>query len=178
MQALVIYESMFGNTHAIAEAIAGGLRQTHSVTVHPIGDVESHVVDEADLVVVGGPTHAHGMSLPASRDAAAEVAEDPEKHLDLDAGPNEPGVRGWLLSLDRAAFDAAAFDTRLDAAPILTGRASKGIAKRLEKHGARLVADPESFLVDTDNVLRPGEIERAHEWGARLGARQAARSTT
>lgn len=174
MQALVIYESMYGNTHAIAEAIASGLRATHEVGVRHVGAVDAAALEATDLVVVGGPTHAHGMSVPASREAAAEVADDPEQHLDLDAEAGEAGVREWLLALGRVTVDAAAFDTRLDGSPLLTGRASKGIARRLEKHGARVVAEPESFLVGTDNVLRPGEIERAHAWGSELGAREAA----
>lgn len=177
MQALVIYESMYGNTHAIAEAIATGLRETHDVQVRAVGEVDPATIEGVDLLVLGGPTHVHGMSRERSREAAEQAAEDPDKHLELDPGPNEPGVRGWLRALDRLPVDAAAFDTRLDAAAVLTGRAAKGIAHQLEHHGAQLVAEPESFLVDTDNVLVPGEIERAHAWGAEVAAAQAAHSS-
>ena len=48
--------------------------------------------------------------------------------------------------------------------PLLTGRASKGIEKRLAKHGYDLVADPESFIVDKQNHLIDGEAERARQW--------------
>ena len=44
--------------------------------------------------------------------------------------------------------------------PLLTGRASRGIEKRLIKVGYDLVADPESFLVDKQSHLLPGEAER------------------
>jgi flavodoxin len=38
MRALVVYESMYGNTHVIASNIADGLRATHEVTLVPVGD--------------------------------------------------------------------------------------------------------------------------------------------
>ena len=62
----------------------------------------------------------------------------------------------------------AAFDTRVDISPILSGRASNSIAKALHHHGFRLIAEPESFLVDRETRLLPGELERARAWGAAL----------
>ena len=62
MRALVIYESMYGNTRAVAEAIAEGIRPVHDVVVVPAGRAGPQVVDGATLLVVGGPTHAHGMT--------------------------------------------------------------------------------------------------------------------
>jgi hypothetical protein len=63
---------------------------------------------------------------------------------------------------------AAAFDTRADISALLSGRASKGIASRLKKHGCELVVAPESFLVTKENHLVLGEHERALAWGATL----------
>jgi hypothetical protein len=65
---------------------------------------------------------------------------------------------------------AAAFDTRVHAPALVTGQASKGIAKGLRDHGYKLVADPESFIVDTHQRLHAGELERARGWGERLAA--------
>lgn len=65
---------------------------------------------------------------------------------------------------------AAAFDTRANMSPVLTGRASKGIAKQLRRHGFDLVAEPESFLVTKDTYLEPEETARARRWGRDLGA--------
>ena len=76
------------------------------------------------------------------------------------AGADGRGARGA----------AAAFDTRIDAPAALTGRASKGIAKRLRRCGFSLVVEPESFLVDKHNRLVDGEEERARAWGAALAA--------
>ena len=70
MKAVVIYESMYGNTHLIADAIAEGLRTHGDATVVPVGELDAQLLEHADLVVVGGPTHAHGMSRASTRQAA------------------------------------------------------------------------------------------------------------
>jgi hypothetical protein len=173
MRALVVYESMYGNTHHVADAIADGLADARGdivVAVRPVGEVDAEAVAGADLVVVGGPTHVHGMSRPTSRASAVTEAGKPdsELHLDADADPGA-GVREWLKSLAPVADrPAAAFDTRIDIAPILSGRASKAISRALDHHGFRIVAEPISFLVTKDSVLVDGELERAKAWGATL----------
>ena len=176
MRALVVYESMYGNTHTIALRIAEGLASSPDVhaEVVAVGDAEAERVQAADLVVVGGPTHVHGMTTKLSRSQAiseqtleAEAKKGPPHEVDDDA--EGPGLRDWFdgLHLDRPVLGAA-FDTRLDAKPLLTGRASKGIAKRMARHSFELVTDPESFLVDGETHLVEGEDERAVEWGRGL----------
>lgn len=64
---------------------------------------------------------------------------------------------------------AAAFDTRFNGVPMFTGRASRGIARRLRRHGYHLIAAPESFAVGSDTTLRDGESARARRWGGALG---------
>lgn len=174
MRAVVVYESMFGNTHMVAQAIASGLSERMEVLVTPIGDATQDVVGDADLVVVGGPTHVHTMSRPSTRKAAAETARKPDSGLELEADAESEGLREWLESLGHFSASAAAFDTRIDAPAVLTGRASKGIARRLRQHGWHLVVDPESFLVTKDNHLEDGENTRARAWGASLAATVAA----
>jgi hypothetical protein len=174
MRALVVYESMYGNTHAIADAIAEGIRATGEVRVVPVADAAPQMVVWADLVIVGGPTHAHGMSTSGSRKSAVESAAKPDgwSEVSLDPAAEGLGIREWFESVgDAAGKPAAAFDTRAKAPAILTGRASSGIAKGLRSHGFRLLVDPESFLVDTHQRLIGGEMERATAWGANLAAR-------
>ena len=167
MKAVVVYESMYGNTHVVADAIGRGLASGGEVVVVPVAKAAPALVTDADLLVVGGPTHAHGMSRPSTRQAAVDQAKDNP----IDPSASGPGVREWLATMPPVAASAAAFDTRAGVAPaLLTGRASKGIAKQLHQHGFGQVAEPESFLVDKDNHLEPGEEERAEEWGARLAA--------
>ena len=167
MKAVVVYESIYGNTHLVADAIGRGLAARGEVVVVPVAQAAPALVTDADLIVVGGPTHAHGMSRPSTRKAALDQAKDNP----IDPSASGPGVREWLDTMPPIAASAAAFDTRAGVAPaLLTGRASKGIAKQLHQHGFGQVVEPESFLVDKDNHLEPGEEERAEEWGARLAA--------
>ena len=74
MRAVVVYESMYGNTHHVAEAIGTGLSEGYDVAVVPVSEADPAVLNGADLVVVGGPTHLHGMSRPSSRKGAATAA--------------------------------------------------------------------------------------------------------
>jgi hypothetical protein len=169
MHAVVVYESMFGNTHVVADHIANGLKASYGkVSVVPVGDATIELVAEADLLIVGGPTHAHGLSSSPTRTSATEMAAKDDQ-LDLDEDAEGPGLRDWFDSLPEGARRAAAaFDTRVDGPALLTGRASKGIERRLKRHGYSLVTDPESFLVDKENHLLDGEADRAIQWGETL----------
>jgi hypothetical protein len=77
-------------------------------------------------------------------------------------------VREWLASAPTDIRRAAAFDTRINKGWV-PGSAARGIAKRLRKLGAILVADPESFrVVGTQGPLAAGELDRARRWGEQL----------
>ena len=169
MQALVVYESMYGNTHAIATGIAAGLRATHEVTLVPVTRTTREMVAMADLIVVGGPTHMRGMSTVASRRTAAQAARKAGSGLTLDPDANGPGLRTWLEELSADGMVAASFDTRLGGLTAFTGRASRGIARVLIRRGCQLLLPPESFLVTNRNTLVPGEGARACSWGALVG---------
>jgi glutathione S-transferase len=164
MNAIVVYESIYGNTRAIAEAVADGLGGAPVVSP----DALPADVAQADLLVVGGPTHIHGMATARSRRAAVEAPQPPATAT---AAPTEPALRDWLADLSRAdGACAAAFDTRLDRPEWLTGAASHAIAKRLRRHGYT-VMDSASFLVTgNEGPLKDGELERARLWGTELAA--------
>jgi menaquinone-dependent protoporphyrinogen IX oxidase len=170
MRVLVVYESMYGNTHVVASNIADGLRAAHEVTLVPVADATADLVAEADLLVVGAPTHMHGLSTGSSRQAAKKAAARPETELTLDPDAGGPALRDWLSGLADGHVLAAAFDTRMAGAPVLTGRASRGMSRLLRRHGYRLIAPPESFLVTKLNTLVDGESSRARLWGAALAA--------
>jgi hypothetical protein len=178
MRALVVYESMYGNTRLVAEAIGEGLRPVHDVAVVPVSAAVPEAIADAQILVVGGPTHAHGMSHRRTRQAAAEVAAKPGNSVVLEDGAAGPGVREWLNSLDHPNVFAASFDTRAHAPAALTGRASKGINRELSRHGMHLIARPESFFVTKENRLEAGEEARARRWGEQLAADTAASLTT
>ena len=111
MKAVVVYESMYGNTHLIADAIADGLRVHGETIVVPVGDADAGAIADADVIVVGGPTHAHGMTHANTRKGAIEAAEKPGSDLvlDEDADAEGPGLREWFASLDQLPTRAAAF---------------------------------------------------------------------
>lgn len=165
MNAIVVYESVFGNTRAVAEAVAEGLG---GVPLLPVHDAVSYT-EPLDLLVVGGPTHAHGLATTRSRSAAAHTVEEHDPHhVELDAA-EEPGLRSWLADIaPGAGRHAAAFDTRLDKPKLLTGTAAHGIARRLRRHGFDVIAT-ESFLVEgSEGPLEAGELERARAWAVEL----------
>jgi flavodoxin len=166
MKALVLYESLFGNTEAVAKAVANGLAPFGEVVVAQVGEAPRALTAEADLVVVGGPTHGHGMSKPASR-------------RQPNAKVFAVGIQEWLEGLPEAPGPAvAAFDTRFDKPRWLTGSAAVHIARRLRRAGRRLVIPPESFFVEhTGGPLCDGEADRARRWGTQLGQRVAAAET-
>ena len=170
MRALVVYESMFGNTRLVASSIADGLRAGYEVTVVPVAKATPELVAAADLLVAGAPTHLHGLPSPASRQRAAQTAARDGGGLRLEADAGGPGLQDWLRDIGTRDGLAAAFDTRVNGVGLFTGRASRRIAKLLKQHGYRLVAAPQSFLVCSHNALLDGEASWARRWGMTLGA--------
>jgi menaquinone-dependent protoporphyrinogen IX oxidase len=151
MKSLVVYESRFGNTALIARAVADALRERGAAHLLPVEEVTAADLDGLDLLVVGGPTHAHGIS--------AEVGE----WLETIAGEQLRGL------------PVAAFDTRFHMARLLTGSAALVTARRLKHLGARPVAPPESFFVAAgEGPLAEGENERAIAWARGLAEQVAA----
>ncbi len=171
MRAIVVYESMFGNTHRVADAIGQGLTESgefEHVFVVPVDDADDELVRGTDLLVIGGPTHVRGLSRRRSREQAVTMATKPATGVTLDINAPGTGLREWLDLLRVQAAMGAAFDTRLPFP--LAGRASRKIERKLIERGYSLAVRSESFLVDNHNVLHPGEIERASAWGRHLAA--------
>jgi hypothetical protein len=162
MRALVVYESMFGNTQAVASAVAQGLAGRMDVDVVEVAEAPVRV--DADLVVAGGPTHAFSMSRPNTRKSAAEQADGREL---VSRGR---GLREWL---DEAGpglrgRPVATFDTKITKVP-LPGSAAKAAQKRLRRFGSRILSPAHSFSVlGTAGPLGDGELARAKGWGAEL----------
>jgi hypothetical protein len=167
MTSLVVYESVYGNTRAIAEAIAEALTKGGG-EVKAVAVADAPEAPDVDLLIVGGPTHMHGLTTSLSRRMAVKAAEEDEHHVEAGAG-DEHGLRQWLRELpERKGGRAAAFDTRGDAKAALTGSAARGIARRLRRRGYEVVG-AESYLVeDSEGPLQDGELDRARAWGVSL----------
>src|SRR4051794_4855629 len=126
MQALVLYDSKFGHTEQLARAIGDALGREYTARVFPVTHAPPFTRQGIDLLVIGGPTHAHGMSAPMK----ALLSE--------------------LHRGDLAGVVAATFDTRFHMARLLSGSAARSIAQRLERAGCRMLAPPESFFVERE----------------------------
>jgi hypothetical protein len=173
VRALVVYESMFGNTQAVARAIAAGIATRMEVEVIEVGDAPDALPPDVGLLVVGGPTHAHGMTRPESRADAGRRAGGHVVSRDV-------GIREWLTGLEPPGrpVAAAVFDTRIKGPSLIWGSAAKG-ATSLVARSLTLIRGPESFLVDGPtgplfDRLLPAEADRAHAWGAETAALAAA----
>jgi hypothetical protein len=170
MRAVVVYESMYGNTRVIAEAIGAGLRTGGEAVVLPVGRADPRTLDGADLVVVGAPTHTFGLSRPQTRQAAVAAADKPGSGLTLEPGAAAPGIREWLPTVPAGNWQAAAFDTRLRM-PAFIGHAARRLGRMLRRKGFALVDSPRSFFVNKQTQLLAGEEDRARAWGRQLAAR-------
>jgi hypothetical protein len=168
MHALVVFESMFGNTQAVAGAIAHGLASRMTMDVVEVGSAPESVGDAVDLLVVGAPTHAFGLSRSRTR---ADAAQQVGARL-VSTGI---GLREWLGAVrpSSARVGAAAFDTRIKS-PRVPGSAARAARRRLRRLGFRIVGPAESFCVEgSPGPLLNGEAERARLWGERLASELA-----
>jgi hypothetical protein len=179
MHAVVRYESLFGSTRDIAQAVAEGVRAAWPGAVVDCAciDAPEHArsLSAADLLIVGAPTHFWGLTSRISRAMEREyelrmmrAGQGTVRRLAAET----QGMREWLATLPPGRGTAAAtFDTRMDRA--LSGGAAPGIAARLHRRGYRLVVEPKAFIVaGIAGPLRTGESEQARRW-----ADQIARST-
>lgn len=165
---LVVYESMFGNTKDIAKAVAEGLADAGTVDLVEVSAAPIPLPDDVDLLVVGAPTHAFGLSRPATRKSAADQAVREIVSTGI-------GLREWLDELTPGTAMVSAFDTRVKIA-LMPGSAARRAIGRLRKLGFPMLLRSESFYVQgTPGPLKDGEIDRARRWGAKLAATHSAR---
>jgi flavodoxin len=141
MKALILYDSVYGNTEKIARAVAEAITPSGEVKVLQVGEANPSELESTDLLIVGSPTHA-GRPTPAVQDFLNKVPK---------------------LSQD---INVAAFDTRITTKLVrVFGYAAGRIAGNLKKKGGTLIASPEGFLVTgTKGPLKEGELQRAAGW--------------
>ena len=153
MKALVVYDSVFGNTEQVARAIGDSLgAESKAIRV---GDARHEELKGLSLLVVGSPTRAFRPTKPISQF--------------LDSIP-----RNALKGVKVAAFDTRGSEAELNktmfgALVKVFGYAAKPIADKLVKRGGKLVVPPEGFIVEgTEGPLRSGELERAAAWAKQI----------
>jgi hypothetical protein len=179
MKALLVYESLFGNTEQIARAVAEGLSRRLPVQMLDVGSAPLILGSDIGLVVVGGPTHVFGLSRADTR-AGSHVETHVDGHVD---GPGAAGdgangsvvthgrgLRSWLegLHVGASGVAAAAFDTRVNR-PRLPGSAARAADRQMRRHGMHPIVLPHSFHVRrTTGPLADGESEQARQWGEKV----------
>jgi len=142
MKAHVVYDSAFGNTKSVAEAVAGSLGDLDATPVS-VNDFHPEDLAAGDLLVVGSPINGWRPT-PEITELLSALGDG---HLD--------GVK------------AAAFDTRIRM--FVHGDAAKKMAHALRESGAVIISEPMPFYVQgSEGPLRPGEIEKAARWGRSL----------
>jgi flavodoxin I len=161
MKAMVVYDSAYGNTEQIAQAIGKALGALEDVETRRVGDVQPERLTEVDLLIVGSPTQRFRPT-PATTNLLKRIPND--------------GLEGVKV----AGFDTRFSESEINKIRILAffvrifGYAAQPITDRLEKKGGELVVPAEGFYVaDTEGPLLEGELERAAEW-----AKEIVRSTT
>ena len=140
MKALVVYDSVYGNTEEIAKAIGGAI--TGDVKVLGAGEVNLSELESIDFLIVGAPTQG-GRPTPAIQDFLNKVSE--------------PAIKG---------INVATFDTRISKKWVrIFGYAAGKIGRSLKAKGGTLILNPEGFFVKgTKGPLEEGELERAASW--------------
>jgi hypothetical protein len=156
MKAVVVYESLWGNTAAIARAVAEGIGP--DARALSTGEATPEALAGADLVVAGAPILGFRLPTDGMRESARREAKPPDL--------SHPSMRTWLAHLAHGNGLSAAFETRISWSP---GSAAAAIDTELQAAGYARLAPPAKFVVKGKfGPLRDGETEKARAWGADL----------
>ncbi len=173
-RALVVYESMFGNTADLARAVGRGL-EDYGYETDVLNVVDAPTADELaiDLLVLGAPTHAFSLSHRTTREDAVRQGAP--------AGCVEVGLREWLARVQpqvtRSSVPVTCFDSRARLARHLPGSAAHKASRLAREAGFHRQLGTESFYVDAvTGPLLPGETDRARAWGRQVAAHLSMRS--
>ncbi|HYK95058.1 MAG TPA: flavodoxin domain-containing protein [Candidatus Dormibacteraeota bacterium] len=158
MHAVVVFESHWGNTEAVARAIAEGLGE--NALALTTDQATETALECADLIVAGSPVMMFGLPTDKVVEGLEAGSDDPAPDV------THPTIRTWLSRLPRGSARSAAFETKLRWSP---SHGASSIDKAFESLGYRRLLPPMKFLVEGKRgPLKSGEIERARAWGTSL----------
>jgi flavodoxin len=155
-KALVIYDSVFGNTKRIAQSIADALSQEMNAHLLSVNDVKPQNLEDVRLLLIGSPTRQFRAT---------------------------PATMAWIKSLTPGALNgvrAASFDTRIPEDQLKSNKAlnffswliayaADSLSKALVKKNAQIIAVPKGFYVSgMEGPLVDGELDRAADWAKSL----------
>ena len=162
MKAIVVYESLWGNTAAVARAIAAGLGP--DARALSTAEATPDAVAGADLIVAGAPLFAFRLPTDDIRETIRKKAASFAAPPDL----SHPALRAWLETLPPGRGRGAAFETRMWFSP---GGATGAILQEFKKAGYEPLARGKRFRVTgMYGPLKSGELDRAREWGRKLAS--------
>lgn len=159
MKAVVVYESYWGNTRAIAQAVAEGLGEG-AVALHT-DEATVAALEGAELIVAGAPLL--GFSLPNDQIRKGLPAETSKGGPEPDM--SHPTLRSWIDALPKGNGRSATFETRIWWSP---GSAAKSAGKLLAAKGFTSVGSERFLVTGRYGPLKDGEVDRARAWGASL----------
>ncbi len=160
MKAVVVYQSLWGNTAAVAKAIAEGIGS--GAKALSTAEASAEAISGADLIVAGAPVL--GFSLP--RDNMLKMIEANKAKYKVAPDTSQPSMRSWLAALPAGHGRSAAFETRIWWSP---GGSTGGIEAGLEHAGYCRLVKAQRFIVQGEvGPLREGELEKAKAWGVEL----------
>jgi flavodoxin I len=158
MKAMVVYDSAFGNTEKVAQAIGQALGSSEDVKTDRVGNVRPEQLAGLTLLIVGSPTQKFSP-------------------LGTITGFLKSIPSNGLKGVKVAAFDTRVTESEIEKVGILAffvkifGYAAEPIANRLKKKGGELVMPAEGFYVaGTEGPLLEGELERAADWARQIVA--------
>jgi hypothetical protein len=158
VKAVVVYESLWGNTAAIARAIAEGIGQ--DAVALSTDEATGSAIEGADLIVAGAPLLGFNLPTEAIRASIGNDRTVPTPDL------AHPSMRSWLESVPPGAGRCCGFETRIWWSP---GSAAKKASAGLRAKGYSAAGKDEKFVVTGKyGPLKDGEIERARQWGTQL----------
>jgi hypothetical protein len=162
MDAVVVYESLWGNTAAVAKAIAEGIGGERAAALSTAEATPDRVAG-VKLIVAGAPLLGFQLPTPEMR---ANIART-ETRAPEPADVSGPSVREWIGALEPSEARCCGFETRIWWSP---GSAAKTISALLREKGLGSAGPDQKFLVTGRyGPLKDGELERARAWGATLG---------
>lgn len=175
-RALIVFESMFGNGHRVADLVASGLRE-EGWDVETMRVLDAPEAPDTDLLVVGAPTHALGLSRASTRASRSTHVTSEEDRRKVDSEPGADNGRGMreYLGVVRLPeqLPVGVYDTRGSRG---YGGAARAMARRMAAAGARLLTPAQRFRVaGFTGPLAEGEEDRARQWGATLAVTYAKR---
>lgn len=139
MTTLIIYDTLYGNTQKIAEAIS----EVFGAKAVRIQDFQDEMLKGVSLLIMGCPVHGWRPSRPAS---------------DFLASMPSGSLKG---------IKVAAFDTRIEG--FFSGSASDKVDKKLVELGGESIVPPGKFIVKgKEGPLVDRELDKANGWAKHI----------